>query len=939
MALRVRRAVCACLGSVACVLAAASPALADSNVIPIAGGGAALGDGGLANVAKLAGPRSVALVHSYDFFDRQISYEIADYDNCAVREVGYPDSQQGSDIGKIATVVGTGACGPSTSPTSPIVGTTYKLDHPSSVSSTPQEQILIADSRNQRVVRYSPFENPGQYDDGLVTVQDPGAAQASGTVKTLAGSSAGNCSVAANGSSATAAKFCDLWRVAAHPWFFTPSSDAGYHPDKRFLVIDGGCAGGDGNCAVGNPVDPRVYMVWYDAATNGWLIRTVTVGCQPVETRGACFTRPSGVTFTGRNEHEFLVTDGAKNQVQRYDVDDPTVAEVMAGTGQATNGSNLGDDGDPKNATFSEPGDVVMTGDGYYVADTFNCLIRKVTDVDTAQNPVIFSVGGTCGSGQPDQATHSAFDADLWPAGLALGPAGLYVADYVTHQIKLFDRTTITSGPSAFSNRPRPSFTIESLEGYNTFVCDWDRGLDSSNEFIFPSTHAVCGTTENSGSSAVQIPPDGQAAFGDGPHRFFACIAPTVSDPPGAPAPTDCNYGQDPGVSPAAQYADPTPAVWIWTVDTAAPTGLAQTSPDDNAFGQPASPTFAWHSADGGPSGTTGYELWIDGKKDRDVPLTACNGSACSTQPSAPLGEAKHTWSVRATDGAGNVAATGERTLSSGSPPTAAFSIAPNPVLVGGTVTFDGSGSSDANGPIKRYEWDLDGDGSFETDSGAVAQVAKSYGSSGSVAVQLRVTDGVGLTAIATGTVVVSSATIAGQLGVTINNAAQYTNTPEVTVSVSAPASVTQLLVSNDGGFLKAATFAPAKTVKWHLDSSGPERLPKTVYVRFASGPITSPNYTDDIILDERPPLVQQAAVAPAAAAAVNAARLRSWKLKVKATDSNSGVGFVQVTVNKTKPGKLLKYKRKLSVKSATRPRFLRARDHAGNFSGWKKLR
>jgi hypothetical protein len=68
-------------------------------------------------------------------------------------------------------------------------------------------------------------------------------------------------------------------------------------------------------------------------------------------------------------------------------------------------------------------------------------------------------------------------------------------------------------------------------------------------------------------------------------------------------------------------------------------------------------------------------------------------------------------------------------------------------------------------------------------------------------------------------------------------------------------------------------------------------------------------------------------------------AKLRTSKVKVKAKDSNSGVGFVQVTANKRKPGKLIKYKTKVSVKLASRPKFLRARDRAGNYSKWKQLR
>jgi hypothetical protein len=162
-----------------------------------------------------------------------------------------------------------------------------------------------------------------------------------------------------------------------------------------------------------------------------------------------------------------------------------------------------------------------------------------------------------------------------------------------------------------------------------------------------------------------------------------------------------------------------------------------------------------------------------------------------------------------------------------------------------------------------------------------------------------------------------------------------------VTLTVKAPANANAFLVSNDGGFFAPATFPAASTIKWKLDSSGPERLPKTVYLRFMLGPIVSDNFTDDIILDEIPPVVQLATLLapPSAGRAATAAAAKTYSLKIKAKDSNSGVGKVQVTANKRKPGKLLAYKTKLKVKATAKPKFIRARDRAGNFSRWKQLR
>ena len=74
-------------------------------------------------------------------------------------------------------------------------------------------------------------------------------------------------------------------------------------------------------------------------------------------------------------------------------------------------------------------------------------------------------------------------------------------------------------------------------------------------------------------------------------------------------------------------------------------------------------------------------------------------------------------------------------------PPVAAFTVSPNPVLAGQTVTFEGSGSTATNGSIVKYEWDLDANGSFETDTGAAPTTSRSYASPATLSVKLRVTD------------------------------------------------------------------------------------------------------------------------------------------------------------------------------------------------------
>ncbi len=78
--------------------------------------------------------------------------------------------------------------------------------------------------------------------------------------------------------------------------------------------------------------------------------------------------------------------------------------------------------------------------------------------------------------------------------------------------------------------------------------------------------------------------------------------------------------------------------------------------------------------------------------------------------------------------------------------PTASFTVSPSRPTAGGTARFDASSSTDPDGPIVRYQWDLDGNGSFETDTRATPRASRRYLRAGKVRVALRVTDGAGAT-------------------------------------------------------------------------------------------------------------------------------------------------------------------------------------------------
>jgi YD repeat-containing protein len=80
-----------------------------------------------------------------------------------------------------------------------------------------------------------------------------------------------------------------------------------------------------------------------------------------------------------------------------------------------------------------------------------------------------------------------------------------------------------------------------------------------------------------------------------------------------------------------------------------------------------------------------------------------------------------------------------------GDPPVARFGALPAGADTGQLVAFDASSSTAAAGAsLVRYEWDLDGNGSFETDTGANPHASRSYPTARTVTVRLRVTDTVG---------------------------------------------------------------------------------------------------------------------------------------------------------------------------------------------------
>ncbi len=81
-------------------------------------------------------------------------------------------------------------------------------------------------------------------------------------------------------------------------------------------------------------------------------------------------------------------------------------------------------------------------------------------------------------------------------------------------------------------------------------------------------------------------------------------------------------------------------------------------------------------------------------------------------------------------------------------PPSAVLTLGAPSVPVGASIFLDGTASSDPDGHVIRYQWDLDGDGSLETDTGGSGvTLSRPFLTPRTATIRLRVTDDLGATA------------------------------------------------------------------------------------------------------------------------------------------------------------------------------------------------
>jgi len=98
---------------------------------------------------------------------------------------------------------------------------------------------------------------------------------------------------------------------------------------------------------------------------------------------------------------------------------------------------------------------------------------------------------------------------------------------------------------------------------------------------------------------------------------------------------------------------------------------------------------------------------------------------------------------LKITDSAGRQDVT-TRTVTVANPVNASLTSSPDPAAIGQSVTFDASASSDQSGAITDYRWDLDGSGTYKTDTGSKPTLSTTFTAAGAHTVSVQVSDAAG---------------------------------------------------------------------------------------------------------------------------------------------------------------------------------------------------
>lgn len=147
-----------------------------------------------------------------------------------------------------------------------------------------------------------------------------------------------------------------------------------------------------------------------------------------------------------------------------------------------------------------------------------------------------------------------------------------------------------------------------------------------------------------------------------------------------------------------------------------------------------------------------------------------------------------------------------------GLPPIAAFSATPRRGKIPLTVNFDATASDAAEGTIVKHEWDYDGNGVYDEDTGAVAMAMNNYILNGGWQATLRVTNTLGITA--TASVLIQVGPWLHTLGRNADDAF-YSVAAATTGEIYAVGFTHETRVSGDADLLLLTKWSPEGALVW----------------------------------------------------------------------------------------------------------------------------
>lgn len=337
---------------------------------------------------------------------------------------------------------------------------------------------------------------------------------------------------------------------------------------------------------------------------------------------------------------------------------------------------------------------------------------------------------------------------------------------------------------------------------------------------------------------------------------------------------------------------------------------------------------ITWSRSTDGGVGMDGYQLLLDGITQAQLGASQCGGDCSASLDPSLLPDGPHTVAVRATDLLGNAIDSPLVQITVADTPSVALVNPPRYVIAGHPVVISARAAI-ANGSPLTYSWDTDGNGTFDTDTGTVAVLRVQPTKTMRIAVQ--VTAPGGGTATDSAPIELRKTPPSGDPGVTINDGDRFTRDPDVTLSLSWPDGATGMKIATDGGFKGATTVPVAPTATVQLTADDNSLLPHVVYVRFSGAGLDArETYTDDIILDTIPPVIDTAVATPIATKAV--------RVITRVRDAVSGPRSMQVARTVAAAGTTVTYAPSVRVPMKGRRVSIRVADAAGNWSSWKTV-